>query len=756
MERVELLTYMRKEKNKNSRNQKEYLKKHEIFLMVLSFLFARCNIFNISPFATAYLSSHKKRDYLFYSLSLFAIFGVVSTFNRYLILKYVMSICLITIIGLKFNNNTYVNAASCSVSILISGIISSIIAKYPPIYILFSVIESILSFGLTILFDMFNQSISKKEHSKNDAAILVILFLSIAILGIENVYDKYLDFKKVLFFLLIYIIAFNQGMIFSTSMGFIIGFLDSIKSYTSLENAVIFSFTSLMAGLLKGLGKLGISIGAISGYIISTLYISSSPSIKLREIILSSILFVIFPFENIRFMSKEEGYEISPLIKEKINGLAQIIENLNQKKESSNEILFIGRQEAKKLIENVTSETCSNCISYPSCWDLKLLKTIDNLKQIREIIEKKGYVEEIQWLKIMNDCIKGKEFLAMLNGLLEGLKYSKLVRNNYAQKEKGLNAQLEIIKEIIVEAAKYNDNNLRIDYGLSKEIEIELSRFGYNVNKVEFVEHNKQFYCQINIDEGYKSPRKYEIENIIKSIVADEIEIISEIPRIEGGYEITLIKKPPVNIDYAIYSKAKNQISGDRVCFMQLKSGQFISCISDGMGTGKSASESSFIVIDAIKKFLALGFKKEHAVIFINSLFNIKADEEFASIDLLSIDRYNKEIEIIKMGAMPTFIKKGFNVLKFSSNSLACGIELDSHYNYYKSSIAKGDMIFMVSDGVIEALGENGEEKISSFISQNDFISTSSACKEIINFSMQNLDRINDDMTAVSLKITGV
>ena len=80
--------------------------------------------------------------------------------------------------------------------------------------------------------------------------------------------------------------------------------------------------------------------------------------------------------------------------------------------------------------------------------------------------------------------------------------------------------------------------------------------------------------------------------------------------------------------------------------------------ISDGMGSGEKAKKSSTTVIQMLKRLLTTGFDNEVSIGLINSAVNLNSNEEtYATIDISIVDLNNGNIEFVKNGACPTYIK---------------------------------------------------------------------------------------------------
>jgi len=757
LERLEVLQFKR-DQVKTSRNSISdrflVFGTEQFFVLILAFLLGRCSLFSRSFFSCAYVASFKKRDYMYYLASIFSIFGIISCSDKSSILKYVLSILLITTINHFFDLNLYSKALFCALSVGSSGSISIFLFSKAPIEFLYLVLEMIGCFWAVIMFERFFAAIYSKKAYTADQTVVMVVVLALSFLGLSSGLDSLLSIQNILFFILLFSVSLFHGMIMSTAMGFVIGLLESIKECRSIEMACVFAFSSLLAGLMKGFGKFGIALGGFCGYIISMFYISSNPTLRFREILISAVLFCLFPLEKIVKLQSTDEREVQRMIKEKIFGVASVLENIEQNACGKPAVL-ICKEEAKNIVQSTCQKLCLDCSNSNVCWNIDYYRINHSLNEIKNMILKKGRVEEEDLKEFKFLCVRWKEFIIVINGFLESLKYSKLVQKASSPKENVFKTHIEILKDIVMDAAKMAENEMKKDRGTSKEIELELVRFGYEVEKVDYVVYDHYFQIDIDLKDGFKAPRKMEIEEIVKGVVGCDIEIISEVPKISGGYTISIIKKPNVQIDYSIYSKSKENINGDRVCFLQLKNGKFLACISDGMGTGKTASENSFIVIDALKKFSSLGFDRKVAIKFINSLLSIRNGEQFASVDVVCIDRFTIASEFLKAGAMPTFIKRGDEVLTVESHSLPVGIEAETQFDFSTCKLQKGDMIFMFSDGLFELLGEDGDRILKEFIAKNQFVSTQSASKQIFEWATSNSFLIKDDVTIIVLKIGG-
>ena len=155
------------------------------------------------------------------------------------------------------------------------------------------------------------------------------------------------------------------------------------------------------------------------------------------------------------------------------------------------------------------------------------------------------------------------------------------------------------------------------------------------------------------------------------------------------------------------------QISGDSFSFLQREDGQFVASLSDGMGTGLNAYQESERVVDLLEQFLEAGFSKETAAKMINSALVLRDHgKTFSTIDVSSIDLYSGVCEFLKSGAATSFIRRGNWVEAITSTSLPAGVFQQTDFEKTCRKLYDGDMVVMVTDGVLDVLPSEHQEKI--------------------------------------------
>ena len=143
---------------------------------------------------------------------------------------------------------------------------------------------------------------------------------------------------------------------------------------------------------------------------------------------------------------------------------------------------------------------------------------------------------------------------------------------------------------------------------------------------------------------------------------------------------------------------------GDHIALFKSDSACFYALISDGMGSGETASLTSEICALFLEKMLSAGNRVELSVRMLNSLIRQKnsgtGDECSATVDLMELDLMSGQAVFVKNGAAPTYVVRGGKVYKIRSRTLPIGILSESEPEFHRFKMHPGDVVVMVSDGV--------------------------------------------------------
>jgi stage II sporulation protein E len=179
--------------------------------------------------------------------------------------------------------------------------------------------------------------------------------------------------------------------------------------------------------------------------------------------------------------------------------------------------------------------------------------------------------------------------------------------------------------------------------------------------------------------------------------------------------------------------------------------------ISDGMGTGSSAKKSSTTVINMVEKLLTSGFNKEVSINLINSTIALNSKTDmYSTIDIIILDLVEGNVEFIKNGAAPSYIKHKKNTEIIKALSLPCGILPNVEVITFEKELKDGDIIVLCTDGIMESNTEynNKEVWVRDVLEDIETDNVQKIADILIHEAIDNSFGVaKDDMTVYVIKI---
>ena len=151
---------------------------------------------------------------------------------------------------------------------------------------------------------------------------------------------------------------------------------------------------------------------------------------------------------------------------------------------------------------------------------------------------------------------------------------------------------------------------------------------------------------------------------------------------------------------------------GDKYSFTRIGASGFMMAISDGMGTGKKASEVGESAVSLVENYYRAGFDTRFVLSSVNRFLSLGREESFSAMDILVLNLDTLNCDLIKIGSPSTRIRREGKVASLGGGSLPLGA-LEEISPYLESvRVKEGDMIVMLSDGVEDAFPEGALEAL--------------------------------------------
>jgi stage II sporulation protein E len=228
----------------------------------------------------------------------------------------------------------------------------------------------------------------------------------------------------------------------------------------------------------------------------------------------------------------------------------------------------------------------------------------------------------------------------------------------------------------------------------------------------------------------------------------------------KGSCTISFEETPKFHIASHVVRECKEgeKYNGDSYSFGKLKDGTYMVIISDGMGSGPEAGEESKAAVELIERFSEAGFSTYTAVNTVNSIMTMKFSEEekFSTLDIASVDLYNGNLSVMKIGAVATYIKRKDKVEVINSKTLPIGVLDKVDVDVTEKKVKNGDILIMLSDGVLECEGNNAsmENWIINYLEGCNESNPKDIAEQIADRVKEvNNGRAKDDMTIIASRV---
>lgn len=789
---------------------KKLFGKQNLIIYIISFMISTIGFGNgINPFAIAILAAVCSNDIPIGVVYILSLIGTGIGFGKEGLLTYfltsVVFMLLISMFKVKVDEIT--DNKKFTKHICFAAAITKIASLFFGKILIYDILmTAIFVMSVGIFYKIFEAAIRvikdfgiKKAFSIEEILSCSLLF-AIAVAGFKDITIFAYSLKNILSILIVLILGWQNGVLVGGTSGITIGLVLGLIGGGDVVQIASYAISGMIAGLLNKLGKIGVIVGFILGNAILT-YVANGDTnsiIRFQEILIAAIGLLAVPKKikiNVEDLFGKDKYlpvtEDNKLQENedtiyKLNNVTEVIKEVAQgykevaatvvEKENINNICY--EQFENELYKNM--EDFEDNILYDYLNDENIIK------RIYEEIDKKEYINKTDLINILeefnnyiitpeDETTKSKvnedieKILRAISLAYRVSKINSVYDKKIRQSKENMGNQLEGISKAISSIVDNLSQDIKDEEHKNQEEKIAelLNKKDIDVNNIKINKRKDgkteiDLYtevCESNKIEECKCER---IEKILNKQLDEKISLCNEACNKINGEKICKLKyvsadKYSIQIGIAKTTKHDSIISGDSNLNVKLEDGKRLIAISDGMGSGPKARQSSNIAIRLLKRLLLSGFDKETSVDLINSSICLNSkDETYATLDIAIVDLFKGNIEFIKNGACPTYVKNKKNVDIVKTISLPTGILENIELDVFDRDIEDGDILVMCSDGIIESNTEyENKELWLKYLLEN--IETENAQKIadlVLQEAIDNcVGQAKDDMTVLVMKI---
>ncbi|MCY0879588.1 MAG: SpoIIE family protein phosphatase [Firmicutes bacterium] len=214
----------------------------------------------------------------------------------------------------------------------------------------------------------------------------------------------------------------------------------------------------------------------------------------------------------------------------------------------------------------------------------------------------------------------------------------------------------------------------------------------------------------------------------------------------------TVWRRPPLGYRVGVAKRPRRggTVSGDSELISEIDRTRVVFGISDGMGVGPRAAWESGTAMSLLEQLLVAGFSESLAVHAVNTTLLLRSTEEqFATLDILVLDRERREMEMVKVAALPTFIKRGRRVWTVRGKGLPVGIVPQVTIDPIHLTAEPGDVLVMVTDGVMDPDLPESEERLKEFLRQMPHGDAEWLAEAVLSYMLGDSQDGRDDALAM-------
>lgn len=641
-----------------------------------------------------------------------------------------------------------------------------------------ALLAGILTFVLMVSNEVLRSRKALTTFTFEEMASFLILGVGL-VMGLNDVHILGLSISSIICRLGILVAAYLWGSGAGTMVGVMSGIIPSLASSVFAQSLGMYALSGLLAGVFRNFGRMGVIIGFMMGSMAISMFIAENQValMGIWETAVASLIFFMLP-ETLKEKiptatlkqtdndqaSEPIDYRLKANVGNRIQNLAEVFDELSstftaatQAEPQPQGIAYLNY-----LYDELSHGFCEGCSRYNRCWDDDYMDTSQQLLNIFSVAEAEGQVTYEKCAPTFKHrCMHGRELVSTVNYLFDNLRMNEYWSGKIDESREIVARQLKGVGQVVKNLAEEVAIETEVDFELRTTLLKAGARQGINLKDITpFRTSGQQLILEVVAascvdDAGCE----LSIAPAISSLMGEKMEVCAKrCPRFkgQGACEFTLTRSFTYSVNSAVAQVAREEVSGDSYVITTLKEGKELLVLSDGMGVGEPASAQSQTAVRLVENMLNSGFNKEVTLKTINSVLLLRSTTEtFTTLDMVLIDLYTAEIDFIKTASAPSFIKRGHQVVSVSASSLPMGILKEVEVISEKKSLLPGDMVLMISDGVLEASRKaNGEKWINQLLSRSDEKDPQVVAEMVINEGLRLAHgKPRDDMTAICMTI---
>ena len=286
-----------------------------------------------------------------------------------------------------------------------------------------------------------------------------------------------------------------------------------------------------------------------------------------------------------------------------------------------------------------------------------------------------------------------------------------------------------------------NEQDMDKQKQLMKEV---LEEYRYRVHHIHFKEELKGMVrMELELGNMQKKELKLTVLPLLENLTHQKLQIETVLRHrwLPKTYRVMVTNQAMLPIE-TICDSLGNAYTENGDSHSVFRFRQSLVCmISDGMGNGERALQSSRLVTSMFQRMVTGGMSQNNAIRCINKLVQ---SDTFATLDVLCFHESEQKLYISKSAACPTYLLRQGKLQEINGSALPIGIVTQMQPDCFSMEYLPKDEFLMVSDGI-------SHREIEAWLAKRSDGTLDEQAKELREILHQN--KRFDDSTFIFIKV---
>lgn len=581
---------------------------------------------------------------------------------------------------------------------------------------------------------------TKERQVSAEALLCGILMLATAVAGLGSltIYDYSL--RNMAGCLIAMTLSFSGGSGVGAAVGVITGLVIGLNDGNAAQAIAMYAVAGMIGGLFRDLGKPAVLLGFILGSATSVLYLGQPGELLLMlvEAAVAGAAFMLVPAAKISQWREscladtsdaEAAQRSINAAADKLNHISGLFADLSATfstagaREDGVYNEKIKDSQLAQLLSAVGERVCGPCTRRNDCWEQDFYQTYQAMLDMLALAEAGKLKANSMPDNIKGLCMNKQGLADVINQVAESNRTHWYWHKKLTECRQVAVEQMQATGVIIGNLAQELKKGPQTDKEVAEMLAERAAVLKCPLSGIRVTSERGKVMV-----EAEKAPCGGTREcvntilpataNLLQEKMTLHADCGSKLRHKNCKLTMELDERYYVESGMATAAKEAGAVSGDTCAALPVSRGRTALMLSDGMGSGESAANSSGEAVKFLQQLLSAGFEVDTAIKTVNSLLLMRTPEDtFATVDMAVVDTFTGETEFLKIGSAPSYIKRVREVTTINPASPPIGILEHVEIEPVRRVLAPGDIVVMVSDGVIDAArGADKENWVANFL----------------------------------------